>query len=152
MAYPIRLHLGLFYSPNLMTVYQCICNYESYSKFRFNAHGRNVVGMIVAREFRNHYLTTDRLDKVLSIEPGGTFEVYDYPQLFTEVIDNVIHSYVKKCLEKKANKEIEKPRIKPVSHPTSYSSDTSKNKERKRKAVPATTQPAFSGKKLISKK
>lgn len=100
---------------------------------------------MVAREWREKHKTTFNLTFTQSIEPGGTFTVYDYPEDFDEVIDSTILLYVKKCLHKKTNE-------KPIHNPTtsiSYSSDPQK-KDRKRKPIQPT--PHFSGKKLINKK
>lgn len=136
-----------------MTVYQCITNYESYSKFRFNAKGRNIVGMMVARIWKEQGY--EKPETITSVEKDGTFAVYNYPDHFVEYIDNTIHSYVKKCLEKKAKKIIEKPLIKEPSAPNSisYSSKPpTPPKKRARKPIQAPPQPAFSGKKLIKGK
>jgi len=132
----------------MSTVFNRISEYEKYSKFKFNAKGRNVVGMMTAREWREKYHTTFNLIFTQSIEPGGTFTVYDYPQDFDEVIDKTILLYVEKCLHKKINgKPIQNP-----AHPISYSSDSQK-KVRKRKPINSPpSKPTFSGKKLINKK
>lgn len=137
----------------MSTVFNRISEYEKYSKFRFNAKGRNIVGMMVARVWKDQGY--EKPEIITSVEKDGTFQVYNYPDYFVEYIDNTIHSYVKKCLEKKAKKIIEKPLVKNQSGstPISYSSDpASTPKKRARKPVQAPSKPEFSGKKVINKK
>ena len=137
------------------TVFSLVSEYaKTVPHFKFRSGGINLIGQFVAREWRQQGGTMDQLDLVDSMEPEGLYKVYEYPQAFVPKINEVIERYVKWCMMPRHLKvKNEKPLIKTnPAPPISYSFDTPKNKSRKRKPIPATPKPFYSGSKSTNNK
>lgn len=131
------------------TVYSLVCEYQkTISHFKFHSAGINLIGQFVAIEWRQQGGTMQQLDVVQSIEPGGTFMVYEYPTAFVPKINEVIQRYVNMCIMPKKKKTIiEKPApSRPVPDPISSSLPPKKTRTRK-----PIQKPHFSGKPLLKK-
>lgn len=64
--------------------------------------------MIVGKKYREDHVPTISYTMTQSVEPGGTFMVKNYPDSFTETIDNCIAEYVQKVLSKPKKKSPQK--------------------------------------------
>jgi hypothetical protein len=117
----------------MSTVYQRICEFEKRHWFRFNQQGMLHVGVEIKREFLKIY-QGHLLPIVDSIEPGGTFKVFDYPDFYTSRMDEKIADYVTRVVTPKTKRIVEKPAYpEPKEKPT-----------RTRKRIPI-NKPAYSG-------
>lgn len=126
----------------MATVFERLCIYENYNKFRFNHNGRKNIGLIIYNAWKADICNFGvSLPTIISQEPGGTFRVKDYPEHFNQKMDELIADYVHR-ITSKITKKIEKP--------TDPSPPKIASEPRKRNRI-KTQQPAFSGKPLLKK-
>lgn len=119
----------------MATVYERICEYEKTNRFRFTAQGKKNVGSHTHRAWLESG-NEGTLPYVESIEPAGTFQVLNYPDHFTENIDEIIRWYVNRAYQLYLKKISEKPR---QATPQILASEPQKKRPRKRIPIPAYT-------------
>jgi hypothetical protein len=124
-----------------ITLHERLRKFESSNGFYLLTKHRLVVGRIVKKEFTITY-PGEQLPTTPSIEPNGTFQVFLYPDHFTEKIDQIIVDYANLITTPKPRKEppkkVEKPKpMKQELPPKTASSEP--QKKRTRKPVPVFT-------------
>lgn len=110
----------------MATIYQRCCIFTERTKWKFNKHKRNTIGNWVKNRCNELGLVLP-YTVVESIEPDGTFQVRDYTEDLTPIIDAEIQAFFEHCI---SHKQLKKVVEKPTSGP---------KKKRTRKIIPAYT-------------
>lgn len=110
----------------MATVFSRCTSFTEKNKFKFNKGKRLVIGNNVKNRCRDLGLVKP-YTLVESKEPEGTFQVRDYEEDLTNIIDEEIQAFFEHCISHKKLKTINE---KPASDP---------KKKRKRKLVPVYT-------------
>jgi hypothetical protein len=121
-----------------MTVYQTVLNFEKKTNHRLAQGQKKMVGGKIKKQFSIAY-PGHALPIVTSVEPKGTFKVFDYPDHFIPRMEEIIADYAEEIKAEKAKKIskriIEKPKQ------TTPQNSTSEPTKKKRKRIPL--QPTY---------
>jgi hypothetical protein len=122
------------------TVYQQIKKYQQGKDFWFGPWHRMIVGGIIKKEFSKKY-SGHSLPIVESKEGNNIFKVFNYPDHFTERIDEIIADYAAEKLINRTKNITEKPAPTLPQKEPAYPAPQDK---RTRKRIPI-NKPAYSG-------